>query len=93
MRLARKIELLPRAAADLEAMPERVLEMVLAKLDLLRETPEMGAAMVGAFAGWRSLLAARNTYRIVYRLRKELIEIAWVRHCARRPPKRPLRKG
>ena len=67
--------------------------MVVAKLELLREFPEMGAPMLGAFSGWRALLAARNTYRIVYRLRADVIEIAWVRHCAQKPPVRPPRKA
>jgi len=44
----------------------------------------MGAAMVDAFQGYRALLAAKNNYRIVYRVvSDDLVEVAYIRHCAR----------
>lgn len=40
--------------------------------------------MFDAFTGYRSLLTAKNTYRAIYRiLSEDLIEIAYIRHCAR----------
>lgn len=40
--------------------------------------------MLDAFEGYRALLAARNRYRIIYRIVAEnLIEVAYIRHCAR----------
>jgi len=51
---------------------------------MLRELPEMGAPMIDAFEGYRSLLVARNRYRVVYRVvSDDLVEVAYVRHCAR----------
>lgn len=51
---------------------------------MLREFPELGAPMLDAFQGYRSLLAARNQYRVVYRIvADDLVEVAYIRHCAR----------
>lgn len=89
----RRIELLPRAVADLDAIPPKKQEQIVAKLEMLRELPEMGPAMFDAFEGYRSLLAGQRQYRVVYRIRDSgTIEIAWIRHLARRPLKRPPRK-
>jgi plasmid stabilization system protein ParE len=80
----RKVKLLPRAAKELEALPTTIQDQILSKLELLRDFPEMGPAMFDAFQGYRALLAARNTYRIIYRLVSEdEIEVAYIRHCAR----------
>lgn len=44
----------------------------------------MGAPMVDAYQGYRSLLAVRRSYRIVHRVvSDDLVEIAYIRHCAR----------
>ena len=49
--------------------------------------------MIDAFAGYRALLAAKNTYRIVYRIvSDELIEVAYIRHCARQIRLRVVRE-
>ena len=82
--MPRRVKLLPRAQAELEALPLAVQDQIIAKLDLLRDFPELGPAMFDAFRGYRALLAARNTYRIVYKIiSDDLIEVAYVRHCAR----------
>jgi plasmid stabilization system protein ParE len=61
-----------------------VQDQIIAKLDLLRDVPEIGPAMFDAFRGYRALLAARNSYRIVYKIASnDLIEVAYIRHCAR----------
>ena len=91
--MARRIELLPRAVADLEALPPRTQDRIVAKLEMLREFPDLGVAMLDAFQGYRALLASKNEYRVVYRIRtQDLIEVAWIRHCARRPLKRKIRR-
>jgi len=44
----------------------------------------MGPAMFDAFQGYRALLAVKNTYRLIYRIiSDDLIEVAYIRHCAR----------
>lgn len=90
--MPRKVKLLPRAQKDLEALPLAVQDQVVAKLELLRDFPEMGPAMFDAFQGYRALLAARNIYRIVYRIvSDDLIEVAYIRHCARQTRLRLIR--
>lgn len=59
---------------------------------MLREFPEMGAPMFDAFQGYRAMLAARNKYRIVYRIvADDLVEIAYIRYCARQTGLRIVR--
>jgi len=87
----RRIELLPRAIRDLEAIPPVQQERVLSKVEMLREFPEMGPPMFDAFDGYRSLLAAKH-YRVVYRIRSNgTVEIAWIRDTRRRPLRRKPR--
>ena len=82
--MPKRVKLLPRAQKELEALPLVVQDQIIAKLELLRDFPEMGPAMFDAFQGYRALLAARNTYRTIYRIvSDDLIEAAYVRHCAR----------
>jgi len=88
----RKVKLLPRAQKELEAIPSAIQDQIIAKLDLLCDFPEIGPAMFDAFQGYRALLAARNSYRIVYRIISEdLIEVAYIRHCARQARLRIIR--
>lgn len=90
--MPRKVKLLPRAQKDLEALPLAIQDQIIAKLELLRDFPEIGAAMFDAFQGYRALLAARNTYRIVYRIVSDnLVEVAYIRHCIRQTRLRILR--
>ena len=90
--MPRKVKLLPRAQRELEALPSATQDQIVAKLDLLRDFPEMGIAIFDAFRGYRALLAARNTYRIIYRIvSDDLLEIAYIRHCARQTRFRLIR--
>jgi plasmid stabilization system protein ParE len=80
----REVKLLPRAEKELEALPSGIQDQIVAKLELLRDFPEMGPAMFDAFEGYRALLAARNTYRIIYRIVSDhRIDVAYIRHCSR----------
>ena len=91
--MARKIRLLPRAERELANLPTTVQDQIIGKLEVLRDFPEMGPAMFDAFAGYRALLAAKNTYRIIYRIvSDEVIEIAYIRHCARQIRLRVVRE-
>jgi len=88
----RKVKLFPRAQNDLDALPLAIQDQIVAKLELLRDFSEIGAAMFDAFQGYRALLAAKNTYRIVYRIvSDDLVEVAYVRHCARQTRLRLVR--
>lgn len=90
--MARKVKLLPRAQKELEALPPAIQDQIIAKLEILRDFPEMGAAMFDAFQGYRAILAAKNNYRIVYRvISNDLVEVAYIRHCARQMRLRLIR--
>lgn len=90
--MARKVKLLPRSQKELEAFPPAIQDQIVAKLELLRDFPEMGAAMFDAFQGYRAILAAKNNYRIVYRvISNDLVEVAYIRHCARQMRPRLIR--
>jgi plasmid stabilization system protein ParE len=91
--VAREVKLLPRAEKELEALPTTIQDQIISKLELLRDFPELGPAMFDAFQGYRALLAAKNTYRIIYRIvRDDLIEVAYIRHCARQTRLRLIRR-
>lgn len=90
--MPRKVRLLPRAQKELEVLPSAIQDQIIAKLEHLREFPQMGAAMFDAFQGYRALLAAKNNYRIVYRVVfDDLVEVAYIRHCARQTRLRIIR--
>ncbi|MBI2358733.1 MAG: type II toxin-antitoxin system RelE/ParE family toxin [Deltaproteobacteria bacterium] len=90
--MPRKVKLLPRAQKELEALPFAIQDQIIAKLDLLRDFPEIGPAMFDAFQGYRALLAAKNSYRTVYRIiSNDLVEVAYIRHCARQTRLRLIR--
>ncbi len=91
--MPRKVKLLPRAQKELETLPLAIQDQIIAKLEHLREYPEIGAAMFDAFQGYRALLAAKNSYRIVYRIvSDDLVEVAYIRHCARQTRLRIIRR-
>ena len=79
---------MPRAQRELSAFRLSVQDQILAKLEMIRELPEMEAPMVDAYQGYRSLVAVRRSYRIVS---DDLVEIAYIRHCARQIGLRALR--
>ena len=90
--MSRRVELLPRADRELAALPEAVQNQIIAKLEMLREFPELGAPMFDAFEGYRAPLAARRSYRIVYRiLSSNLVEVAYIRHRRRQTSLRLVR--
>ena len=90
--MPRRIKLLPRAEKELKALPLALQDQIISKLELLRDFPEMGPAMFDAFAGYRALLATKNTYRIVYRIvSDDEVEVAYLRHCARQTRVRIIR--
>jgi plasmid stabilization system protein ParE len=71
-----------------------VQDQIIAKIELLKEFPEMGPAMFDAFQGCRALLAARQRYRIIYRvISDDLIEVAYIRHCAHQSGLRIVRRA
>lgn len=80
-----KVVLLPQAVADLDAIYDPVLGRVLRRLRMLEQMPELGAPMLGPLTGYRSSVV--DMFRIVYRLRpRNVVEVAYVRHCRRAPP-------
>jgi mRNA-degrading endonuclease RelE of RelBE toxin-antitoxin system len=82
--VAGKVKLLPRAEKELQALPSAVQDQIISKLELLRDFPELGPAMFDAFQGYRALLAARNTYRVIYRIVSDnLIEVVYTRVTAK----------
>lgn len=90
--MPRKVKLLPRAQKELEALPFAIQDQIIAKLDVLRDFPEIGPPMFDAFQGYRALLAARNSYRIVYKVvSDDLVQVAYIRHCARQTRLRLIR--
>lgn len=79
-----KIVLRPQAQRQLDEIYEPVLARVVRRLRLLETFPEMGAPMLGPFAGYRSTVV--DMVRIVYRLRpRKILEIAYLRDCRRAP--------
>ena len=91
--MARQVKLLPRAEKELAALSPTIQDQIINKLELRREFPEMGPVMFDAFQGYRSLLAAKNTYRIVYRIvREDIIEVAYIRHYSRQMRLRVIRE-
>jgi mRNA-degrading endonuclease RelE of RelBE toxin-antitoxin system len=78
------VKLLPRAEKELQALPSAIQDQIISKLELLRDFPELGPAMFDAFQGYRALLAARNTYRVIYRIVSDnLIEVVYTRVTAK----------
>lgn len=79
------IILLPQAQKDLDDIFEPLLSKIIQHLYSLRQFPEIGAPMIGPFAGYRSFVAS-NIFKIVYRiLPSGVIEVAYIRNCRREP--------
>lgn len=78
------VKFLPRAEKDLLALSPPLQDEILNKAALLNRFPEMGPKMERAYRGYRYLLAGRNQYRIIYKVKSQsLVEIAYIRHCKR----------
>ena len=78
-----KIVLLPQAQNDLDAIFEPLLSRVTRRIRLLERFPELGAPMIGPFSGYRSTVV--GMFRIVYRPRGKIVEVAYIRDCRRAP--------
>jgi plasmid stabilization system protein ParE len=79
-----KVVLLAQAQEDLDEIYDPVYTRIIRRLRLLERFPEMGAAMIGPFGGYRSTVVAM--FRIVYRvLPRGVVEIAYIRHCSQAP--------
>ena len=81
-----QIFLTPTASAMLaEITDRRVREKLVATIDRLTEEPEkQGKALVGELAGFRSIRAVAQRYRIIYRLQGEAIVVIVVAAGIRR---------
>lgn len=79
-----EIKFLPRAEKELLALPHALQDEILHKIELLQKFPEMGTRMDRAFEGYRFILAGKNRYRIIYKIKTaDLVEVAYLRHCRR----------
>jgi hypothetical protein len=82
--VAASVKLLPRAQRDLDALAPDLFDQIIEALQLLKQYPYLGPAMVGAFQGFRALEVCRGRYRIVYRVVSEKrLDVAYVRRCRR----------
>lgn len=81
-----QIFLTPTASAMLaEITDRRVREKIVATIDRLTEEPgKQGKALVGELAGFRSIRAVAQRYRIIYRLQGEAIVVIVVAAGIRR---------
>lgn len=81
-----QIFLTPTASAMLaEITDRRVREKIVATIDRLIEEPgKQGKALVGELAGFRSIRAVAQRYRIIYRLQGEAIVVIVVAAGIRR---------
>jgi len=86
----RALILSPLAQAGLDLIYDPVLSAIVHHLELIRAHPAMGKALTGAFAGWRGTHVAM--FRIVYRVKPDAIEVAYIRHCKPKTPKTPFRE-
>ena len=83
-----KVEFLPQAERDLDAISDPLYTRVLARINALGDYPELGAVMGAAYGEYRSTIV--EFFRIVYRVRPDaVVEITFIRDCRRRLPKRP----
>ena len=79
-----KVVLLPQAAEDLDEIADPLFSRIIGRIESLKQFPSLGAPMFGPFSTYRSFVV--GLFRVVYRVRtKTIVEIAYVRHCRRRP--------
>ena len=79
-----KLVLSDEAAVDLDSIFDPLFSAILKRLLLLQHHPEMGLAMSGPYAGMRTTPV--GIFRIFYRIKKQVIEVVYVRHCKRQMP-------
>jgi len=74
-----KVELHPEAVKDFDALDGSIRKEVVKKINALSENPFLGKPLgnkIGLdLTGFYKLFAAKKKYRIVYRLRKEYLEV------------------
>ena len=64
-----RVVLTDRAKKDLSEISNPVIrERIAQRINVLKTRPEVGNPLRGKLAGYRSLRAARNRYRIIYRI-------------------------
>lgn len=77
------IKIVTHIAEESEAAADRLADLILEKAEQLRERPELYRP--GRVRGTREMVVHPN-YIVIYRVRKETIEILRVKHSARRWP-------
>lgn len=77
-----KVLLLPQAQRDLDAIEDPLLGRIARRLEVLVEFPELGARFPGRNADFRSTVV--DFFRVVYRLKPGVLQIAYIRDCRRR---------
>ncbi|MBI4063991.1 MAG: type II toxin-antitoxin system RelE/ParE family toxin [Elusimicrobia bacterium] len=83
--MARQVILLPQAQKDLDEIYDPLFSKIIERLELLREFPDLGVPLGGPFLGYHSTVV--EFFRIIYKVTiYGHIEVAYVRHCSRRPP-------
>jgi plasmid stabilization system protein ParE len=80
-----KLYLLPGACEDFELISEPIRSEIIRLLRTLRTFPRMGNPLTGEFDGWRAISV--GVFRIYYRMIKRGVEVGFIRHSKRRPPK------
>ena len=76
-----RIALTETAVSALESIKNPITrERIVEKIDLLAEHPALGKPLRGPLSGYRSVRAARNRYRIIYRVeeKKEVVLVVAV---------------
>jgi len=81
----RTLLLSPDACADLEIIYDPARSAIIQRLKLLARFPQIGASMTGPNAGWRATPV--GLFRIIYRVTRRGVEVAYIRHCKRRTPR------
>jgi len=73
------IQFIPEAAQDYKQLDGRIKKLVNKKIDKLKENPFLGEALGNKnnidLTGYYKIYVAKKTYRIVYRIVKDEIEI------------------
>ena len=77
MTVVYRVRLTPTAKEMLEAIGDRrVQEKIRDRIDALAREPEkQGKPLIGELAGYRSLRAVGQRYRIIYRVRRSDVEV------------------
>lgn len=71
------LEVKPKAMKQLESLPEKDQDKVLASFDVLKENPTAGKQLEGKYKGFRSLRVW--PYRIIYAVDHRIITVTVVK--------------